>query len=60
MKIKPLNLCFGAMVTEVQLPHISDEEFTVLQRAWLDYALLIFPGQFLDKAAQIQFAKGLM
>lgn len=57
MKIEPLNLSFGATVTEVQLSDISAEEFATLYKAWLNYALLVFPGQFLDKAAQIEFAK---
>ncbi len=53
MNIEPLELSFGATVTDVKLAAISDDDFTQLSNAWLDYALLIFPGQNLTKTEQI-------
>lgn len=57
MKIEPLDRTFGAVVTDLQLASISSDEFAELQKAWLEYALLIFPGQHLSKQDQIDFAK---
>ena len=57
MKFEPLDACFGARVTGVTLAEITDTEFAELHDRWLDAGLLIFPGQFLDRDAQIAFAK---
>lgn len=57
MIVKPLKASFGATITDVKLATISDDDFTQLSNAWLDHALLIFPGQHLSKAEQIAFAE---
>lgn len=57
MKIQPLNPVFGALVTEVKLAEISDDDFATLYAAWLDAALLVFPGQFLSRDEQNDFAR---
>ena len=57
MIVKPLKARFGATITDVKLATISDDDFTQLSNAWLDHALLIFPGQHLSKAEQIAFAE---
>ena len=44
MIVKPLKASFGATITDVKLATISDDDFTQLSNAWLDHALLIFPG----------------
>ena len=54
--IEPLGATFGAVVTAVELRSIDDAVFDALQRTWLEYALLIFPGQFLTRAEQDAFA----
>ncbi len=55
--IAPLDATFGAVVTGVKVTQIDDATWRDLHAAWLEYALLIFPGQFLSRAEQIAFAK---
>jgi alpha-ketoglutarate-dependent taurine dioxygenase len=58
LDLKPLENCtFGAVVTGVTLASIDDETFAALYRAWLDFALLIFPGQHVRGAEHLAFAK---
>jgi alpha-ketoglutarate-dependent taurine dioxygenase len=54
--IAPLDATFGAVVTGLELADLDDATFSALYETWLDYALLIFPEQHLDNAAQIAFA----
>lgn len=55
--LQPLPKTFGAIVTDVRLNDIDDSLFAELYRAWLQYALLIFPGQHLSDAEQVVFAR---
>ncbi len=55
--VAPLDASFGAVVTGLTLPTLDDAAFRALHAAWLDYALLIFPGQHLTREQQIAFAK---
>ncbi|MGR8948802.1 MAG: TauD/TfdA dioxygenase family protein, partial [Gammaproteobacteria bacterium] len=55
--IKPTEATLGAFISGVDLSSLSDEEFATIHRAFLDFALLIFPGQHLDNKAQESFAK---
>lgn len=58
MRIEPLDgVSFGAVVHDVALASIDDRTFDELYEAWLDRALLLFPGQFLTKAEQNDFAR---
>ena len=54
--IEPLDATFGAVVTGVELRSIGDAAFDALHKTWLEFALLIFPGQFLTKDEQDAFA----
>ncbi|HEX4098913.1 MAG TPA: TauD/TfdA family dioxygenase, partial [Caulobacteraceae bacterium] len=56
-EITPLDASFGAVVTGLTLASLDDAGFDALYRAWLDHALLILPGQHLDRAQQIAFAR---
>ncbi len=56
-EIQPLDASFGAVVTGLKLAELSEPEFAALYRTWLDYALLIFPGQHLTREQQIAFAR---
>lgn len=57
-KLEPVTDCtFGAVITDVSLAVLDDATFARLYRAWLEYALLIFPSQCLSVADQIRFAK---
>jgi alpha-ketoglutarate-dependent taurine dioxygenase len=56
-QLDPLPATFGAVVTKIRLADLPENAFGALYRAWLDYGLLIFPGQHLSKEQQIAFAK---
>ena len=53
-QVEPLNASFGATVTGLKLAELCDAEFAELYRTWLDYALLVFPGQHLARDEQIE------
>ncbi len=55
--VQPLDATFGAVITGVKLATIDDAALADLKKAWLDYGLLVFPGQFLTNDEQIAFAK---
>ena len=48
---------FGAVVSGIRLADLGDDAFTDLYSAWLDHALLIFPGQHLTRDEQVAFAR---
>jgi alpha-ketoglutarate-dependent taurine dioxygenase len=48
---------FGAVISGITLCDLGDWAFTHLYRAWLDHALLIFPGQHLTRDEQVAFAR---
>ncbi len=56
-QVNPLEATFGAVVTDLELAALDDEGFKQLYDLWLDYALLIFPGQFLSGDEQTRFAE---
>lgn len=55
--LEPLPRTFGAVVTGLKLSELDDATFQQLHEAWLQYALLIFPGQFLSNEEQMAFAR---
>src|SRR5271168_3654379 len=55
--IKPLDATFGAVVTGIRLAALDDATWHDLYAAWLEHALLIFPGQHLTRDEQIAFAR---
>ncbi|MEL6984240.1 MAG: TauD/TfdA family dioxygenase [Actinomycetota bacterium] len=57
VEIEPLEgVTFGATVRGVRLTELDDTTFDQLYQAWLEHCLLIFPGQFLSRDEQNQFA----
>lgn len=58
LEIEPLrDTTFGAIVHGIRVAELDAARFAALYDAWLEYALLIFPGQFLTRPQQIAFAK---
>jgi alpha-ketoglutarate-dependent taurine dioxygenase len=55
--VQPLDATFGAIVTDLKLASLDDATWSDLHNTWLQYALLIFPDQFLKRDEQIAFAK---
>ena len=57
LKIEPTGATLGAVVTGVSLADLDEPTWQAIRRAWLEHALLIFPGQHLTNAQQIGFAR---
>jgi len=58
MNITPLeSKVFGAVITDVKLGNLSDNEFESINAAFLEYGLLLFPGQFLTTEENIAFGE---
>jgi alpha-ketoglutarate-dependent taurine dioxygenase len=57
LQIAPTGATLGAVVTGVRLAELDEADWRTLYGAWLEHALLVFPGQFLSRAQQIEFAR---
>ncbi len=55
--VEPIDATFGAVITGLKLTHMDEPAFAALYRAWLEYALLVFPGQNLTNDEQIAVAR---
>ena len=55
--LEPLDATFGATVSDLKVTDVDEKTFRQLYDAWLEYALLIFPGQHLSNDEQVAFAK---
>ena len=55
--IQPVNATLGATVTNVDLSRLDDDDWSAVKDAFLEYGVLIFPGQHLTADAQLEFAK---
>jgi alpha-ketoglutarate-dependent taurine dioxygenase len=56
VRIEPVDASLGALVTEVRLAGLADAEWHAIERAFLEHAVLVFPGQHLTTAEQVSFA----
>jgi len=54
--ISPLTENFGAVVSGMRLARLSDADWTSVHKAFLKYAVLIFPEQHLTPEEQSRFA----
>lgn len=57
LDLELLDTTFGAVVHGIELRSLDDATFAALHEAWLEHALLIFPGQFLTRDEQNDFAR---
>ena len=57
LHIQPADATLGAMVSGVALASLDDTQWRQIEDAFLEYAVLIFPAQFLTDDQQIDFAK---
>ena len=48
---------FGALVTDVKLADIDNDEFAQIKAAFLEYGFLVFPDQHLTVEENIRFGK---
>ena len=55
MQIEPMQMtqttAFGATVSGVDLNRLGDDEWAVIEAAWYEYAVLVFPNQHIEEAA---------
>ena len=54
--VTPVDATLGAVVTNVDLKNLDDATWADIHRAFLEHAVLVFPEQHLDEAAQGVFA----
>ena len=57
LQVEPLDATFGAVVRHVVLRRASDAIIAELTELWLEYALLVFPGQYMMPHEQDEFAR---
>ena len=57
MTIKPTGATCGAIVTDLDLANLDDASWRELYAAFLQYGVLVFPGQHLSEEAQESFAR---
>ena len=57
MQITRLDATLGAVVTGASLAALTDAEWTELEQAFHDHAVLVFPAQHLSSAEQVTFAR---
>jgi alpha-ketoglutarate-dependent taurine dioxygenase len=57
VQTEPLDATFGAVVRDVDIAALDADTWAELHAAWVEHALLIFPGQFLTKQVQNDFAR---
>ena len=55
--VTPIDATLGAVVTDVSLANLDDATWNEVHAAFLDYGVLVFPGQHIDAAAQGRFAQ---
>ena len=56
LNITPLDCVFGAVVHDIEIRELSQQQWAAIHEAWLEYGLLIFSGQFLTRPEQDAFA----
>ena len=56
--VKPMeNITLGAEVTGIRLADLAPEDWTSIYDAFLEFGVLVFPGQHLTEEEQNNFAK---
>ena len=56
LRVQQVSGSIGAEVSGVRLADLSDAEFAVIHRAFLDHCMLVFRGQHLSMAEHVAFA----
>ncbi|USG60549.1 TauD/TfdA family dioxygenase [Sneathiella marina] len=57
LEITPLDASFGARIENISLSGLKAKQVSALYELWLEYGLLVFPGQNLTRREQITFAR---
>ncbi|MCP5029213.1 MAG: TauD/TfdA family dioxygenase [Actinomycetia bacterium] len=56
LDLEPIDATFGAVIRGVDLAALDGDTWQAVHAAWIEYGLLIFPGQFLTRDEQNAFA----
>ncbi len=57
LTVEPLTeITFGAVVTGIDLSLLDDKTWQMIETAFNEFGLLLFPGQYLDADTQVHFA----
>lgn len=56
LTIEPVEATLGAIVTNLELASLTDQTWAELYSAFLQYGVLVFPGQHLSEQEQGEFA----
>lgn len=56
-RIQPCDATLGALVDGVRLAALAPADWRVVERAFHEFAVLIFPGQHLKPDEQVAFAR---
>ena len=57
LTVTPIEAPTGAQITGVDLgTELDDTAYGAIHKAWLDYQVLVFPGQTMTEEDQIRFA----
>src|SRR5262249_53986816 len=56
MTVTPIDATLGAVVTGIDVANLTDAAWADVHAAFLEYGVLIFPGQNLDEQSQGAFA----
>ncbi len=54
--IQPKDATLGAVVTNIDLAHLNDTTWSIVEDAFIEYGVLIFPSQHLADDEQVAFA----
>ena len=57
MAIEPMDATLGAVVRGVSIARMTDDEWQRIHAAFLHRGVLVFPGQFLSDAEQMDFGR---
>jgi alpha-ketoglutarate-dependent taurine dioxygenase len=53
ISVQPCDSTLGALVTGIDLNHLSDQQWQTVEKAWLEHAVLIFPMQDISEAQHV-------
>ena len=56
MNVIPTDATLGAVITDVDLANVKDDLWQAIHTNFLEYGVLIFPGQHLSEDSQGKFA----
>ena len=55
--ITPLDASFGAVLTDIEIAHLTNNEWIAVKDAFHKFAALVFPNQNIEEDDQIRFAE---